>query len=352
LHRAAIQEILTPSPDRREAPCPHFGPCGGCHYQHAAYPAQLRLKEEILREALSRIGKIAPPERIEVIAGPELHYRNRAQFHLDGRRIGFHSAGSHDLTPVDACAVVSPKLGEALAAMRRMLPGRRFPNFLRSLELFTNETEVQLNVLETGRPLARVFFDWCASEIPGFVPGALAYPAAGLNFRVSHGAFFQVNRFLVDALVEAALGDARGESALDLYAGVGLFTLPLARRFARVTAVESGNAPWRDLMHNAGAAELEVSALRTTADGFLRENPGKWDFVLADPPRAGLGKQVTSLLAECGAAKVTIVSCDPTTLARDLAALSHVYAIESMTMMDLFPQTFHIETVTRLRRTH
>lgn len=349
LHKALIEEIVSPSPERRPAPCPHFGPCGGCHYQHAPYDAQLRLKEEILRESLSRIGKIAPPATIEVISGPELHYRNRAQFHLENRRIGFHEPSSHELAPIESCAVLSPHLAGALAALRRMMPDRRFPNFLRSLELFSNETDLQLNVLDTGRPLARVFFDWCAAEIPGYVSGAVTYPAAGFQFRVSHGAFFQVNRFLVDALVEAAIRDASGDSALDLYAGVGLFTLPLAGRFKQVTAVESGTSAWRDLTHNAGQTTLPVTPLQTSAEDYLRGNPGKWDFVLADPPRAGLGKQVTALLREARPRNLTIVSCDPTTLARDLAVLCPDYAIEGMTMIDLFPQTFHIETVTRLR---
>ncbi len=349
LHRAEIDEVLEPSPDRQPAPCPHFGICGGCHYQHTPYESQLRLKVDILREVLARIGKVPAPENIGVISGPPLAYRNRAQFHLHQGRIGFHKLSSRDLAPADGCLVISPKLAEAYAALRRMLADRRFPNFIRSIELFTDETKVQLNVLTTDRPVAKGFFEWCAKEIPGLVSGALDYDAAGYRFRVSHGSFFQVNRFLLGELVEAALGDAAGEKALDLYAGAGLFSIPLAKRFSNVSAVESGNSAWRDLIFNAERAQVQVRAIKANAEDHLREHPETGDFVLADPPRSGLGKAVTQRLLESKPRRIVIVSCDPATLARDLAALGAAYEVEGMTMIDLFPQTFHLETITRLR---
>jgi 23S rRNA (uracil1939-C5)-methyltransferase len=167
---------------------------------------------------------------------------------------------------------------------------------------------------------------------------------------VSRHSFFQVNRFLLNRLVEVALEGAEGETALDLYAGVGLFSLALARVFREVTAVESGSGAVRDLEFNAERAGLaNLRAERQTAEEYLQRLERAPDFVLLDPPRAGLGKAVVRRLAELRPRQVTIVSCDPATLARDLAGLTAAgYRVEQMTLVDLFPQTFHLETVVRL----
>jgi 23S rRNA (uracil1939-C5)-methyltransferase len=159
-----------------------------------------------------------------------------------------------------------------------------------------------------------------------------------------------VNRFLADQLVDAALSGAEGETALDLYAGVGLFTLALGRRFTRVSAVESGGGAVRDLRFNAERVGLaNVKAQQATAEAVIEKLDRAPDFVLADPPRAGLGKAMVERLAALKPRRLTIVSCDPATLARDLAALTAAgYRIASMTLVDLFPQTFHLETVVRL----
>jgi 23S rRNA (uracil1939-C5)-methyltransferase len=218
------------------------------------------------------------------------------------------------------------------------------------MEVFSNETELQLNVLETERPVARRFFEWCTEKLPGLVPGALDYRAAGEVYRVSGGSFFQVNRHLIEPLREAALGDAQGESALDLYAGVGLFSLPLAKRFAKVTGVESGSAAIRDLIFNAERAGKAVDARQSSVDAYLASLTTAPDFVLADPPRSGLGKNAVAQIARLRPARVTVVACDPATLARDLAGLMNAgYRIDGVTMVDLFPQTFHIEAIVRLR---
>jgi 23S rRNA (uracil1939-C5)-methyltransferase len=179
------------------------------------------------------------------------------------------------------------------------------------------------------------------------VEGALDY---GGRFRVSSNSFFQVNRFLADQLVEAALAGAEGETALDLYAGVGLFSLALGRRFRRVNAVEAGGGAVRDLRFNAERAGLTgVKAQQTTAEAALEKLQRPPDFVLADPPRSGLGKAMVERLAALKPRRLAIVACDPATLARDLAALTACgYRIASMTLVDLFPQTFHLETVVRL----
>jgi 23S rRNA (uracil1939-C5)-methyltransferase len=349
LARGRLLEILDPSPVRAPPLCPHFTRCGGCHYQHAPYEYELAQKESILRETLQRVGRLEPPGRIEVVAGPEFEYRNRAQFHLDRRRIGFLSAASHTLCPVEACPVSSPRLNQALAELGAMAGDRRFPPFLRSLELFTNEAQVQLQVRAADRGVARPFFDWCAARIAGATTGPIDYPAAGERFRVSPRSFFQANRFLADRLVETALQDAAGGAALELYAGAGLFTLPLARRFHRVTAVESGWSAARDLEFNAARAELGVTVRRAAVEEHLAASGDRPDFVLADPPRAGLGSPVVRRLLDLRPPSLVLVSCDPATLARDLAALVHGgYRLDRLTMIDLFPRTSHLEAVAAL----
>jgi 23S rRNA (uracil1939-C5)-methyltransferase len=348
LIHARTLAVLDPAPQRVAPRCPYFGRCGGCHYQHAGYEFQLEAKRAILAEELRRVGKIEPPEEIAVVAADPWGYRNRAQLHIEKGRVGYREARSHKLCAIDSCPIASPKINQTIGALAGMLRDSRWPRFLRSVEIFTDERQVQLSVLETERPVARRFFDWCAETIPGLVAGALDYQD---RFRVSRNAFFQVNRYLADKLVEIALEGAGGETALDVYAGVVLFSLDLARRFRQAAAVESGAAAAGDLAFNAeraGLANLRVE--RRTAEAYLDALERAPDFVLLDPPRAGLGKAVVQRLIDLRPPAVTIVACDPATLARDLAALLGAgYRIEKMTLVDLFPQTYHLETVVRLR---
>jgi 23S rRNA (uracil1939-C5)-methyltransferase len=218
---------------------------------------------------------------------------------------------------------------------------------MRALEIFTDERQVQINVLETDRPVARRFFDWCATEIEGVVEGALDYHG---QFRVSSNSFFQVNRFLLDDLVNTALADASGDTAGDLYAGVGLLSMPLAKRFREVVAVESGSGAVRDLQFNAERAGLSnLRAVQQTAEDHLTALEKAPDLIVLDPPRAGLGKNVVKRLTALKPRQLVIVACDPATLARDLAALlAGGYRIARMALIDLFPQTYHLETVVGL----
>jgi len=344
---ARTLEVLEAAPERVAAGCAVFGKCGGCHYQHAPYEYQLQAKRAILVEELRRLGKIEPPAEISTVTGPAWGYRNRAQLHVEGRKIGYREPRSHTLCPIDACPISSPKINQVIAALNQMAQLPHWPLFMETLEVFSDEERVQINVIDTKRPVARRFFAWCGENIPGLVEGALDY---GGRFRVSSNSFFQVNRFLADQLVDAALAGAEGETALDLYAGVGLFTLALGRRFTRVSAVESGGGAVRDLRFNAERVGLaNVKAQQATAEAVIEKLDRAPDFVLADPPRAGLGKAMVERLTALKPRRLTIVACDPATLARDLAALTAAgYRIASMTLVDLFPQTFHLETVVRL----
>jgi 23S rRNA (uracil1939-C5)-methyltransferase len=349
--RGRDAQVIEPSSARTQPPCPYFYRCGGCHYQHARYEFQVAQKIEILREQLKRVGRIDYSSEIESITGPDLGYRNRTQFHLDGGKAGYFVEGTHRLVPIDRCPISSPKINETLAVLLAMMGESRWPAFLRSIELFTNEREILLNVLDSQRPLARHFFEWCRERIPDLAEGSLEYEAAGSTFRVGHNSFFQVNRFLVDALTDAATRGVEGESALDLYSGAGLFSLRLARQFRDVTAVESGRGAVQDLMHNASRAGVAVTAVQDNVETFLAKVDRAPDFVLADPPRAGLGKRVVRELARLQPAQIRLVACDPATLARDAAALLGAgYRLAGVIMVDLFPHTYHIESVVTFMR--
>jgi 23S rRNA (uracil1939-C5)-methyltransferase len=342
---------------RVSPPCPVFGRCGGCDYQHIPYAQQLQYKRQILLETLSRIGKIKWDGLVEILAGEPWGYRNRTQLRVLKRggkaELGFLEAGSHRFVAAANCPVNSPALNRVHETLVAMAGDRRFPNFLQEIEIFSNEREVQINARQTERPLAKSFFNWCAERIEGFADW-IDYPSGDDVFRVGPRSFFQVNRFLVDSLAKCALSDASGEVCLDLYAGVGLFTLPLARRFKRVVAVDASRQAVRDLQFNAeraGIAEASVNLDIVNSDvaAFLAEFDDIPDFVVADPPRAGLGPKVTAELLRLKSPRLRVVSCDPATLARDLAALTAGgYRIDAVTLVDLFPQTFHLETVVAL----
>jgi 23S rRNA (uracil1939-C5)-methyltransferase len=318
---ARLVHIERPSEARIQPGCPYFADCGGCHYQHAPYQYQVKQKVEIVREVMRRIGKFDAPAEIEAIAGPEWQYRNRVQLHHAGGLIGFLRAGSHDLRPIDHCPISSPQINEVIAGLAK----RTLPPYVRTVEVFTNGTDVMV----AGKP------------------DALDYAAAGFTFRVSARSFFQVNRFLIDELVKATIADA--DSAVDLYAGVGLFSLPLAQRCKHVTAVESNASAAADLEWNARRAGLKITIHHENVDDWIAALETPPELLIADPPRAGLGKIVTKHIVRLRPPRIHIVACDPATLARDVAViLSNGYRIDRMIVADLFPQTYHVETLVHL----
>ena len=350
---AEPEEILAPGEGRMAPPCPYFGRCGGCRLQHAQYSLQLEIKRAILLETLRRIGRFTPPVEPAAVSGPAWEYRNRVQFHLAGGRIGFFEADSQRLCPIEQCMIASPRINEALAALRAMAAGAGWPRWVRNVEVFTDGEQIQVNVTagEGRRGPVRELLQMLAEKLPGLAGGALNYTVGEHTYRVGSRSFFQVNRFLIRDLVSCALENAQGETAVDLYAGVGLFSLPLAQRFARVVAVESSASAAADLAHNAAQAGLPVEVQRMDALAYLAGLESSPDFVLADPPRSGLGPAVVRELVRLGPPRITLVSCDPATLARDLAQLLEAgYRLERLALVDLFPQSHHIEAVAALVR--
>jgi 23S rRNA (uracil1939-C5)-methyltransferase len=340
--------VLSASDRRVEPACEYFGRCGGCHYQHADYSYQVEQKVAILRETLARLGRITVEQEIPVIQSEPWGYRNRVKLHFERGKVGYREAESHKLCAIDHCPISSPKLNAVIAALNAAVKQREWPSFLSGLEIFTNEIDVQLYVTETARPVAKRFFSWCADIIPGFRPDWITYESCGQKLRVSRGTFFQVNRFLVDALVQEVVGSYEGRTAIDLYAGAGLFSLPLSRRFESLTAVERSAPAYYDLTYNAGQSGRNITATKAASDEFLTRLEGAPDFIVADPPRAGLTRAVTLSLLRIQSPRIVIVSCDPATLARDLEVLKQAYSIRRITLVDLFPQTYHFETVVHL----
>ncbi len=400
--RARPERVLAPSSDRIAARCPHFGSCGGCDYQHIPYDEQLKYKSGILRETLRRLGHIEWTAEIATHAGPPWAYRNRAQWKIrsaaesaasrSGQHsakeankvagaslgIGYFRANSSALFAVEDCPIISPLLLKALLAFRGALARGTLPPILREIEAFAggDDSQLLLTAAFSGFPpragelagrfreiapeiASLVFHDPTRDRMELFGPGFVTCEAGGRNYRVGHFSFFQVNRFLAGDLArEVAENDVGGSLALDLFAGVGLFSLPLAENFAHVVAVESNPAAARDLeanialaAHASNAHSSSVEVRVADVEQFLAKYRGAPQLVVLDPPRAGLTPGTIKHLTRIAPERITYVSCDPPTLARDLAALQQTgYESAEVHLFDLFPQTFHMETVVRLRR--
>ena len=373
---AEVEEIVAAAAARVAPACRHFGACGGCQYQHAEYKAQLAYKQAILRETLER-GGVRAPEEMAVLAGEPWAYRNRIRLAFDAEgRAGYRGRRSHAVIRMKECPIAAPLLVRAALAAGEIaheMPLRLRPS---EISLFCDAAETALLASVTVAGGGKGRFDDFARALAERIPetrgvqfvaaggkgreprnmaqwgtSSLLYSAGGFEYRVDQGAFFQVNRWLVDGLVDCVTGGHHGGLAWDLFAGVGLFARRLAEQFNRVVAVESEPAAAAPLKHNLRGTRA-TAAKATTLD-FLRgtRNSERPDVVIVDPPRSGLGAETTALLGQIAAPRMTYVSCDPATLTRDLRALVATgYAIERVTLADLFPQTFHLETVVELRR--
>lgn len=379
LIRARLEHILERSPSRIEPGCQYFGACGGCQYQHADYAKQLEIKETILRETLERTAKIKWTGEIHAHGSPPWNYRNRTRLKVQQApfAVGYYKFASHELLAVEQCPISSPLINRALDVFWRLGRSGAVPGEIKEVELFATaeDAELLVELHEDARALmaessVAPFAEQLRAALPemrgiavfesrgqdnlerrrfskaietALGAAELIYKSGGVEYRASAGSFFQVNRFLTEKLIEIATAGRKGKAALDLYAGVGLFAVQMARQFERVTAVESSESAFRDLRENL---PRNGKARQTTAERYLDEARGEFDFVIVDPPRAGLGKRVAQKLAKRGAPALTYVSCDPATLARDLQVLmAGGHAIQSLHLIDLFPQTYHLETV-------
>jgi 23S rRNA (uracil1939-C5)-methyltransferase len=381
---ASLLQVMTASEDRVPPRCAHFGQCGGCHYQHAAYPAQVRMKVEILRETLERAGLTALPA-IQTHAGEPWAYRNRTRLRIAELeatlRVGYNRRGSNEFLGIHECPISAPLVWRAAEALLKIAAessttARWFRDAV-EVEFFTTGDETKLQMTLFVRKAQPGFEALCnrmqelvpelagadISLLPSSGPqrrvktprplenwGAdgLNYPAAGEDYWISRGGFFQVNRFLVDELVRIVTAVRRGAVAWDLYAGVGLFSRALARAFQQVVAVEAAANDLSRSFKGPGKRAVETTTVEFLRSAVMqRERP---DLIVMDPPRAGVGAEACALLARISSPEIVYVSCDPVTLARDLKLLVAAgYNIAEIHMVDMFPQTFHLETVIILR---
>jgi 23S rRNA (uracil1939-C5)-methyltransferase len=395
--RATANAILDSSPHRIQPGCQYFEHCGGCHYQHTAYEHQLEIKKEILRETLRRFAKLELSDEIQVHPSPPWNYRNRSRLQVRVTptfAAGYFKLASHDLLAVEECPISSPLINRGIAALWQSGRAGKIPQGIKEVEFFANADDTQLLIdvsctREARRANVRQWseeFRTALPEIAGVVafrepnPGDrkastpeilvtagaanLTYETQKAKYRVSAGSFFQTNRHLSDELVKIVTAGQSGDVALDLYAGVGLFSTALACDFHHVVSVESSLTSTADLSYNQSSHGEVVQATTeqylARVDNSARIGKGaalphtsyrRPDLAVVDPPRTGLGERVARLLTTLGAPRVIYVSCDPATLARDLVPLLAAgYRVEQVHLVDLFPQTYHLETVVHLTR--
>lgn len=385
-----LLHVLEPALTRVSPQCNHFGRCGGCQYQHAEYATQLELKRAILAETMQRAGVHDLPE-IAAHIGEPWGYRNRVRFRLgmaEGKlRVGYSVRGTNEFLPIVECSIAAPLLWQAAATLLELAENdaeiRAWMASADEVEFFCNEDSSRLLMTLLGTramPARKNGFPRLCEALQQRLPqlsgagvapldarrssvklvrteawgsNGLAYRVAGEGYWVSRGGFFQVNQFLVEKLVALVCAGRQGTVAWDLFAGVGLFSRVLARGFRQITAVEANPSAAGDLKNALATLGRQHRAIQATTLDFLRgavvqrERP---ELIVLDPPRAGAGLEACELLLKIGAREVVYVSCDPTTLARDLVALQRGYSITAMHLVDLFPQTFHLETVVVLTR--
>jgi 23S rRNA (uracil1939-C5)-methyltransferase len=399
--RAVIESLESPSPDRVDAPCPYFGRCGGCRLQHLAYPAQLAFKEKQVRDCLERIGGLGAFELRPILPAPDPYgYRNKMEFTVvrdpgEGVAIGLHQADRYDVVlDIERCllqsdtmnalldelraqarvrklAVYDQDSGAGLLRFATVREGRRTGEAMVNIVAAAPDVEALGPVAERLRArvpsVASVVVNVNAKKASVAVGTEehlllgreyIRESLGGLTFQVSANSFFQTNTVQAErlfAVVEAACGLEGGETVLDLYSGTGAISLLLARRCRWVYGIEVSVAAVDDAVRNARANGIEnctflPGEVRHVLPSLMRDGV-RAEVVVADPPRAGFHPKALHALATLGPERLVYVSCNPSTLARDLGDLVRQgYRLEWVEPVDMFPQTPHIEAVARLRR--
>lgn len=379
--RASIAQIHEPSPDRVDPPCPYFGVCGGCQWQHISHERQLAEKRRILVDALTRIGHLTSPEVAGTVASPHAYgYRNKIELSVataGGKPIvGFTKAGTGDVVRVDACLLLPQRhtrLPKALSGALTFLSSRGASGILRASIRASSAGEVAVDVRTVPGPFPRAIAARILAESTGAGSvtrtivrrgadvrdvsqvevlagkGVWHENLAGDAYQVSSPSFFQVNTAAADLLREEATEALAADGTMrvaDLYAGVGTFTLPLARSADEVVAVEASKYALADLRQNLHHAGLDDADVVPGDAAYALSSLGHLDAALIDPPRSGLSERGMRALVSARIPSIVYVSCDPATLARDVATLAGAgYVADRFVPVDLFPQTYHLETV-------
>ncbi len=392
-----LATITQAMPERVEPRCRHFGTCGGCQLQHLPYEQQTAAKQAMLIDLLHTSGLHTHPQ-IELHTADPWAYRNRARMRVQGNNIGYSRRASNDFLSIEECPITSPLLWHAASTLQTIARDSKtsWPTSTSSFELFANhdETALQLSLqldatvatVDREAPAAlRKLCETLQAHIPQLAGAglsvaatpdrtqsrriqesqrveiarwgrpALNYTVAGRSYHITRNAFFQVNRYLTGTMIDIVTHQRSGNLAWDLFAGAGLFSVPLTERFQQVIAVEIGEPAATDLAAHLQACGPKHQAIRSTTQAFLeaqtRRPSAIPDLIVLDPPRAGLGYPVVRTLSQIGPREIVYVSCDAGTFARDAKPLiDSGYTLAALHLLDLFPQTFHTETIAVFRR--
>jgi 23S rRNA (uracil1939-C5)-methyltransferase len=332
---ARVTALLEPSADRQSPTCPNYETAGCCHWQHIQYPRQLEIKDAILRETLQRTGHIAWDAPIPRIYGPDLHYRMRASFHVHRRKLGFVEERSHNVVPIPECSALSPELNAFIPEGNAILAE-------------SDMAEVREVHAISGPPVLATFGRKRIGQ------GSARISVGDWVFDLHPEAFFQTNRYLLAGFLAAVLNNATGvRRVLDLFCGSGFFAIPLAKVAGEVLGVESSRTAVNQARLNAGLNKVvNATFFEGAVEETLKNSPElKPDFIVMNPPRTGAGREAAGMAAGLGAARLVYVSCNPSTFAREAPIiLAKGYTLESITLVDQFPNTYHIEMVAVFRR--
>lgn len=381
---AQLVRIIEPAPERTEAPCPHYGVCGGCDLQHGAYPAQLAIKAEILRESLQRAHLEMPQDQPgPTLPSPQpLGYRYRLRLHLDGvGRLGFHQSGSNEVVPIRRCLLATDAINRVIGALVDGGWPERLKERISALELIHSPADDRIIlvlqpahgtitplaadmlaelgelafevIVQAGKPGRAQDRTHAAELSQDFLVQGHSY-----RLRWDHRCFFQVNALQNPRMIELVLGLLPASpgpcSALELFCGMGNFSVPLGLAGAQVYGVEHNRHSIHWAAANNSAAGLTTARFHA-ADveqelHRLVKRKARFDCILLDPPRQGLGR-AAAFLPQLLPERILSISCDPATLARDLALIvKGGYRISRITPVDMFPQTHHVESVALLER--
>ncbi len=368
--RGQIVTLLNTSADRIEAPCPYFTICGGCHYQHLDYTQQLKLKRDLVKDQLERIGKLTDLPEIPITPSPlPFGYRNQVQFHptnlesIEGlSSLGFKRPDSNNVLPIAKCLLIPDELNELLAQLElEAYSGvsrlaMRIDSDRELMLIFEGESDEPPD-LSIELPVSSTYVSPDGQSFSLSGNDALVYTVLGKDFLVSPESFFQVNLSVAEGMIKHVLsliGDQENLEVLELYSGVGLFTRFLAPLASRLTAIESSPSACFDFVSNLDEFE-NISLYEGEVEFILPGLIGQLkpiDLVVLDPPRAGLNVHARQALIDLDPKEIIYISCDPSTLSRDLKHFSEAgYSLQNIHAFDMFPQTAHVETMTVLRRT-
>ncbi len=369
---AQVERIVVSSNVRREPPCPYYGVCGGCQLQHIEYDAQIESKESILSETIQRIGKVKEPKLLDSVpSGQELGYRIRVQFKVKNGKLGFFRWNEREVVDIESCPIAHPRINELIGPLKDCA---KHIKELQEVHVTYSPTEDKFLVkFITPTEIDREFLKSLKEDcLPEDVVGVGDYSrlrtllnrrywigkeylfirAGRWTYRVSADSFFQVNHTLWEKFIGAVVPEEAYRKAIELYCGVGFFTIPLSERGNFIEGSDASGSAVDDANYNAKINGRDnVVFIKSDAYRHLKSRGGEViDLVVLDPPRSGLESREINLLVKNKPERIIYVSCNPTTLARDLKVLlKNGYRLEGVRLIDIFPQTYHIESISYLR---